>query len=83
MTDGVRMGVSGSGYVTIHVDGHSVYAHRLAALVHYDVDDLRGADVHHVDGETFNNAPDHNLQPLASDGHRAAHLNGEQPGARS
>jgi hypothetical protein len=73
MTEGVRSGVSGSGYPTIVVDGEAVYVHRLSAVAECGLDAVRGRDVHHVDGNPFNSGRD-NLRPLDRYAHRTRHL---------
>lgn len=71
----IRMGVSGSGYATIHdtETGDWVYVHRLSAVAEYGVDATRHMDVHHND-ETPENNGRLNLTPMDPGEHRRHNL---------
>jgi len=72
---GIRMGVSGSGYSTIHDPdtGGWVYTHRLACVAEYGFDAVLHIDVHHDDGVVENNGP-RNLTPMDPGRHRSFNL---------
>lgn len=71
----VRMGVSGSGYATVHDrdTGEWVYVHRLACVAEYGFDAVLHMDVHHND-ETVENNGVRNLTPMDPAEHRKHNL---------
>lgn len=74
MSDGIRMGVCGEGYPTIHGPlGERIRVHRLVAVAEYGPRDVVTHDVHHIDGCPSNNAPE-NLSLRQPWEHRSENL---------
>lgn len=70
----MRLGVSGSGYLTVH-DGNGdwCYVHRLAAVAEHGAEAIDGADVHHINEIPKDNGRD-NLRPEPPRSHRTRNL---------
>jgi hypothetical protein len=60
------------GYVRLAVTGRRVYAHRQAMEIKLGRQICRHEHVHHIDGNTGNNAPE-NLELLTNSQHRKLH----------
>lgn len=77
LTVGPRLEFNPDGYVSLRAAADNrefrLYLHRLTAYAHGDLDGLDDhREVHHRDGDRWNNSPD-NLEALEPRDHRRAH----------